>query len=198
MIQQLAANPLEKFLVYQEREVLRTLRNIEGQERQVNILLQKTARDIVDLGVRLLEIEQRLGSSHKFWAWWRDFADREGVTLCYRTIYEYRLVGKKFGHLLEAEQPILDNIKVSAITLLSLPKYPKQAFQEALSIAESGEIVDFTAARNLQQGVKPDTLLKEKQTPRKITRLVQQAIQALGADEFERRLQSLLSEVGNG
>lgn len=114
---------------------------VQQRTTEIKALLRRTAQDIIDVGLKLSEVKQELGHGN-FLAWlrrefdWSESAARKfmQVSRQFKTV--------KFTNL---------NIAPSALYLLSADSTPESAREEALQLADSGEVITRHKAKAIVQ-----------------------------------------------
>lgn len=114
---------------------------VQRQTGEIRVLMKRTAQGIIEVGQKLIEVKEKLGYG-RFGEWLEaefDWTDR--------TARQFMRVTEEFSSVNFSELPFAP----SALYLLSSPSTPKAAKQEALSRAEAGEAITFTAAKKIKQ-----------------------------------------------
>jgi hypothetical protein len=148
----------------QETQVLVRLRAGE-----IKSLAKRVAADIVEIGGKLAEVKDRVGGNGKFNEWlsaelgWSE-----------RTAYNFIAVWQRFG----AANFALENVATSALYLLAAPSTPAEAVEVAKQIADSGEEVTHSVAKEIVRQA------KEKR-PKQVELIEEpeQGVEEDGADE---------------
>ncbi len=99
--------------------------------------LRHTTASMVDIGRRLIQIRQLLGSAFRVWI------DAE-FQWCLGTARHYMILAQRFGNL-----DCLDNFQPSALILLSPKHVPQAAIDEAIACARSGQLITKSSAASL-------------------------------------------------
>jgi len=124
----------------QETQIAIRLRTSE-----IKSLAKRMAADVVEIGGKLAEVKEHLGSNGRFNEWLAtELAWSE------RTAYNFIAVWQKFG----AANFALENVATSALYLLAAPSTPAEAVQAAKQIADSGEKVTHEVAKELTRQAK--------------------------------------------
>lgn len=117
---------------------------VQQQAGAIQSLMKRSAQDIVEIGQRLAEVKQRLGHG-RFGTWLgTEFEWTQ------ETARRFMKVAKQF-----AQNPQIVDFAPSALYLLAEPSTPESARKEALSRADSGESITYTAAKNIKQKYGP-------------------------------------------
>src|SRR5262245_8391195 len=119
----------------QETQVLVRLRASE-----IKGLAKRVAGDIVEIGGKLAEVKDCVGGNGKF----NDWLSAE-LGWSERTAYNFIAVWTKFG----AANFALENVATSALYLLAAPSTPPEAVEVAKQIADSGEEVTHSMAKEI-------------------------------------------------
>ena len=120
-----------------------TSRFVQQQTGEIRALMKRTAQDIIEIGQKLKEVKQLLGHG-RFGDWLEaEFAWTE------RTARRFMNVASQFG----SQSHSLSDLDVAptALYLLAAPSTPVPAREEALSRANAGESITYTAAKELKQ-----------------------------------------------
>lgn len=126
---------------------------VQQQTGAIRLLMKRSAQDIVEIGQRLIEVKQRLGHG-RFGTWLgTEFEWTQ------ETARRFMKVAKQF-----AQNPQIVDFAPSALYLLAEPSTPESARKEALSRADSGESITYTAAKNIKQKYSPSPK-KESDAP---------------------------------
>lgn len=112
---------------------------------EIQTLAKRMAADVVDIGDKLAEVKDILGGNGRFNNWLQ-----AELRWSERTAYNFIAVHQKFG----AANFALENVAASALYLLSAPSTPPEAIAVAKQIAESGETVTHTVAKELVRQAK--------------------------------------------
>ncbi|MHC4397147.1 MAG: DNA N-6-adenine-methyltransferase [Planctomycetota bacterium] len=119
---------------------------IQGRTLEIKSLVKRSARDIVEIGLKLIEVKERL--PHGMWGEW---LDREfGWTQM--TAFRFMNVAIKFNNLLN-----LENFGQSALYLLASPSTPEEAIGEAIDRATQGETITHKTAKEIVKNHKENT-----------------------------------------
>lgn len=122
---------------YQELDI-ETRKAVQERTAEIKALVKRAAKDIVDIGSKLIEVKDRLGHG-KFDNWLEvEFGWKR------TTAWNFMRVADKFSKF-----ESLDRIAPSALYLLSAPSAPDAARQEALERAEAGESITYSSAREI-------------------------------------------------
>lgn len=117
---------------------------VQQRTSEIKGLMRRAAQDIVDIGLKLIEVKERLGHGG-FEAWlgaefgWSD-----------QTARRFMHVAKRFGQ----NQQIV-GFEPSALYLLSAPSTPDAAREQALEHAASGQPMTHTKAKEIVAAHKP-------------------------------------------
>lgn len=108
---------------------------VQQRTTEIHDLIRKTAENVVQIGAKLVEVQQRLAG--RFTGWLEsEFSWSE------RTAYNYMAVFQKFGG-----QKSIAKIANSALYLLAAPGTPETARHAAIEMAEAGEPVTHKMAQ---------------------------------------------------
>ena len=120
-----------------------TCQFVQEQTGEIRLLMRRTAQGIIEVGQKLIEVKQRLGHGH-FLDWLA--AEFEWTE---RTARRFMTVAEKFG----TKSDILSSVDVAptALYLLAAPSTPETAREEALVLAQRGEAITPTTAKQLKQ-----------------------------------------------
>ncbi|MBV8885395.1 MAG: DUF3102 domain-containing protein [Chroococcidiopsidaceae cyanobacterium CP_BM_RX_35] len=146
---------------------------VQQQAGEIKVLVKRTAQGIIEVGLKLVNIKERLGHG-QFGDWLEaefDWTDR--------TARQFMRVAEEFKSANFSDLPF----SPSALYLLAAPSSPQAAKLEAISRAEAGEFITYTKAKDLKQKYalpsksKPKRLLKLE--PKLNTELVPPIISTL-------------------
>lgn len=118
---------------------------IQQRAGEIKTLAKRVAADIVEIGGKLAEVKDRLDGNGRFAAWlevelgWSD-----------RTAGNFIAVWQKF----EGQNLALENFATSALYLLAAPSTPVEAIEAARQLADQGERVTHTTAKQLVERAK--------------------------------------------
>jgi hypothetical protein len=160
------------------------LPSIQKQVREetdvIRCLLAKTAANIVQIGLRLQLVRNRVGRDH-FAAWLQaEFRWSRSVAS------NYMRAAKVFGDI-----DCLDQFQPSALYVLAREKTPEPARKEALDRARQGEQITKSHAETLlAQHSRPQNG-KTKRAKHKVRRYLENAIRDLSGTEVEEVRQEL-------
>src|SRR5262245_51247725 len=124
----------------QETQVLVRLR-----ASAIKGLAKRVAGDIAESGGKLAEVKDRVGGNGKFNEW---LSSELGWSE--RTAYNFIAVWQKFG----AANFALENVATSALYLLAAPSTPAEAVEVARQLADSGEDVTHSVAKEIVRQAK--------------------------------------------
>lgn len=111
---------------------------VQQKTEEIRDLVRATAENVVKIGGKLAEVQQRLNG--RFGAWLAvEFSEWSE-----RTVYNFIAVWQKFG-----SHKSLANFATSALYLLAAPSTPPAALKAAEDIAKSGEQVTHKLAKTL-------------------------------------------------
>jgi hypothetical protein len=128
---------------------------VQQQTGEIRGLMKRTAQDIVEIGQKLIEVKTRLGYG-RFGDWleaefeWGEWTARKFMQVA----QQFKSV--KFTEL---------QIAPSALYELAAPSTPEAARSEALSRAEAGESISYTAAKAIKQKYTPPPKPKPELEP---------------------------------
>lgn len=123
---------------YQELDI-ETRKAVQERTAEIKALVKRAAKDIIDIGVKLIDVKDRLGYG-KFGPWLAAEFDWTPMTAS-----RFMNVAERFKN-----NNLLDfAFAPSALYLLSAPSTPESARVEAIERAEAGEQITYSAAREL-------------------------------------------------
>jgi hypothetical protein len=112
---------------------------VQQRTSEIRTLMRRTAQDIVEIGLKLIEVKARLGHGN-FYTWLRaEFGWSESAAVKFMQVAE-RFKSVNFTDL---------NIAPSALYLLAAPSAPDSALDEALLRAEEGEQITHRMAQEI-------------------------------------------------
>jgi hypothetical protein len=118
---------------------------IQVTATEIKTLAKRVAADIVEIGGKLAAVKDRLGGNGKFVEWL-------GSELRWSERTAYNFIGV---HAKSASANFaLENVAASALYLLAAPSTPPAAIQAAKEIADSGEEVTHTVAKEIVKQAK--------------------------------------------
>lgn len=118
---------------------------VQQRTSEIKTLMRRSAQDIIDIGQKLIEVKGRLGHGH-FGGWLESEFSWTPMTA-----QRFMQVAERFKN-----NNLLDfNIAPSALYALAAPSTPEPARIEAVSRAQSGEIITHSAAKTIINGHKP-------------------------------------------
>lgn len=123
---------------------------VREQTEEIRVLMKRTAQGILEIGQKLLEIKGKLGHGN-FLNWLKtEFNWSEP------TAQRFMQVARQFKSI------NLMNLSIapSALYILSAPSTPNSAREEAISLAQSGEDITFTTAKEIKQKHLPNSVDK--------------------------------------
>ena len=113
---------------------------VRQQTSEIRSLMKRTAQDIIEIGQRLIEVKNLLG--HGQYRKWIEAEFNWGKS----TANSFENVAKQF-----ADVQNLDVFAASALYELAAPSTPKAARQEAIALAQAGEKISYTAAKEIKR-----------------------------------------------
>lgn len=111
---------------------------VQQRTSEIKALMKRAASDIIEIGQKLIEVKARLGHGN-FRPWLKIEFDWSQDTA-----HNFMNVASKFGNF-----PNLDGMAPSALYLLAAPSTPEEARAEAVALAEQGEPITYSRAREL-------------------------------------------------
>lgn len=120
---------------------------VQQRTGEIKTLMRRAAQDIVDIGLKLIEVKGRLPHGAFLpwvaseFGWHRD------------TVNKFMHVAERYGAI---EMSKLSTFAPSALYLLAAPSTPEEARVEAMERAESGEAITHAKAREIIGGKRPD------------------------------------------
>lgn len=118
---------------------------VQQRTGEIKTLMRRAAQDIVDIGLKLIEIKDRLPHG-AFLPWLRaefEWSDD--------TARRFMQVAERFGH-----KPQLVRFAPSALYLLAAPPTPEEARVEALERAGAGEEITHATAKGIVAEYAPE------------------------------------------
>jgi phage N-6-adenine-methyltransferase len=118
---------------------------VQQRTAEIREHMRRTAQEVVEIGIKLIEIKERLGHGH-FLKWleaefqWTD-----------RTAQNFMNVARRF----KSETFSDLTFAPSVLYLLAAPSTPETAREEALDRAQAGEAITHSAARAIVESHKP-------------------------------------------
>ena len=118
---------------------------------EIKALIHRTNRNLLEIGQKLIEVKQHLGHGN-FGAWLKSEFDwsQDTAERCMN-------VAKNLPHI-----PTGAEFESNALYLLASPSTSREAREEALSIAESGEKITHTLAKSIVEWHKQDDVDLER------------------------------------
>lgn len=113
---------------------------VRQQTGEIRSLMKRTAQDIIEIGQRLIEVKNLL--EHGQYRKWIEAEFNWGKS----TANSFENVAKQF-----ADVQNLDVFAASALYELAAPSTPKAARQEAIALAQAGERISYTAAKEIKR-----------------------------------------------
>jgi phage N-6-adenine-methyltransferase len=112
---------------------------VQKRTFEIKLLMRRTAQDIIEIGLKLIEVKAKLGHGN-FENWLKTEFDWTQMTASrFMNVAEHF----KTNNLLDLK------IGPSALYLLASPSTPEFAREEALNRAEIGETITYTTAREI-------------------------------------------------
>ncbi len=122
---------------------------VQERTSEIKALVNRTARDIIEIGKKLIQVKEELGHG-RFGAWLKaEFKWDE------RTARNFMYVADKF----KSENFTDLDFAPSALYLLAAPSTPEEALQSALELAEKGETISHALAKELVERHKEENQL---------------------------------------
>ena len=118
---------------------------VQQRTGEIRSLVRRSAQDIIDIGLKLGEVKQRLG--HGGFGKWLE-AEFEWSE---RTARQFMQVGERFKSANFADL----NVAPSALYLLAASSTPDEAVEEALERAAGGERITHAAAKGIVEAHRP-------------------------------------------
>lgn len=139
---------------------------VQERTTEIKTLVNRTARDIIEIGEKLIQVKDKLGHG-RFGVWLKaEFKWDE------RTARNFMSVADKF----RSENFADLDFAPSALYLLAAPSTPEEALQSALELAEKGETISHALAKEIVERHK-----EEKQLPN---------VTSLASDDDHAKLES--------
>lgn len=125
---------------------------IQGRTLEIKSLVKRSAQDIIEIGLKLIEVKERL--PHGKWGAWLD--GEFGWTQM--TAINFIRVAVKFKNFLS-----LESFGPSALYLFAAPSTPDEALDEAIGRAANGETITHKTAKEIimdhkEQAPEPPTV----------------------------------------
>lgn len=113
---------------------------VQQRTGEIKSLMRRSAQDIIDIGLKLIEVKERLPHGN-FGPWLKDEFGWSADTA-----QRFMLVAERFG---ESEKPQIAAFAPSALYALAAPSTPGPARAEALERAAAGEEITHAAAKEI-------------------------------------------------
>ncbi len=117
---------------------------VQQNTSEIRALMKRTAQGIVEIGHKLIEVKERLGHG-RFGDWLESEFDWS-----WDTAVRFMNVASRFSDFSQ-----IAKIAPSALYELASPSTPQAAREEALTRAEAGEPISYTAAKAIKQKYAP-------------------------------------------
>ncbi len=117
-----------------------TLDFVQKQTGEIRSLMKRTAQDIINIGLKLIEIKKRLG--HGQYRKWIKAEFNWGKS----TANSFENVAKQFANVQN-----LDIFTPSVLYELAAPSTPESARKEAIVRAEAGEKIGYKSAKQIKK-----------------------------------------------
>jgi hypothetical protein len=124
---------------------------VQQKTGEIRCLMRRAAQDIVDIGLKLLEVKEQL--PHGQWLPW---LAREFPQWGERSARNFMSVATTFKSATVADLPIAQR----ALYLLASPSTPPAARNEAIAVARRGEEVTHAKAREIVESHMPATVVE--------------------------------------
>lgn len=112
---------------------------------EIKALIHRTTRNLLEIGQKLLEVKERLG--HGRFGEWLAAEFEASQDTAERLIN----IAKRLGDI-----PHNAEFEAKALDLLAAASTPQSAREEALELAESGEVISHTLAKSIVDRHKAD------------------------------------------
>jgi len=179
--------PDETFFQLQHQQINRLLQRIDAAQEQINLVARRTARDAIEVGVRLGEVKSRM-KSHQFGEF------RRSLNLPYNSAFVYLKVGERFGYLLEEQNPeLLRNFQVSALQILAADCVPQEKVEQAINFALAGEPVTHAVANEIVGSCRKSTRVANQKIPLRLRKSFQQVYLQVGEEKLTKLFEDLLN-----
>lgn len=182
----LKENPEQIFFDTQREQILRLLKRVESYEAQINVLAKRAARDVVEIGMRLIQVKSRM-ACHEFGRFCK------ALGLSKNTVYYYRKVGERFGYLIENDLNIIQNFQASALMLLAQNCVPEEVVESAINLCIQGKTVTYTMAQELVAEAKETSSSTKTRIPPALKKRFEEAYLQLGQEKLMEVLSDALS-----
>src|SRR5262245_24959596 len=118
---------------------------VQQRAGEIKGIAKRMAADVVEIGEKLADVKQRLGANGCF----NDWLSAE-LGWSPRTAHNFIGVWRRFGSANFA----IENVAVSALYALAAPSTPTEAIDEVKQIADSGQEVTHTVAKEIIENAK--------------------------------------------
>jgi hypothetical protein len=118
---------------------------VQQRAGEIKSIAKRMAADVVEIGEKLGDVKQRLGANDRF----NDWLSAE-LGWSPRTAHNFIGVWRRFGSANFA----IENVAVSALYALAAPSTPIEAIEEVKQIADSGQEVTHTVAKEIIEKAK--------------------------------------------
>jgi hypothetical protein len=134
-----------------------TADKVRSSAEKIRLMLQKSIKDIIEVGLELLAVKEGVGHGH-FGAWLRaEFGWTD------RTAQNFMTVAQAFGPKTEMISDL--TIQPTAAYLLAAPSAPDQARKQAIERAEAGEEITTAVAKRILADTRKRGRRKERRIP---------------------------------
>jgi len=118
---------------------------VQQRAGEIKSIAKRMAADVVEIGEKLADVKQRLGANDRF----NDWLSAE-LGWSPRTAHNFIGVWRRFGSANFA----IENVAVSALYALAAPSTPVEAVEEVKRIADRGQEVTNTVAKEIIEKAK--------------------------------------------
>jgi hypothetical protein len=186
---------LYAFLELQKREINHLVRSVEIREKQIDSEIQRNAFDVIKIGLRLIEVRNRISRSFMRWC-------KENVEISYQKIWTYMRIAKKFDTL-EIDPEILGQMQIKVLEILTQHTTPPELLNQVVELTKQGDrpnvrqVIEMKKGKIFSSSLKEETkeYRKYSKLPTSIAEKLRHILNEFPAEVVSHRLDLLKEEL---
>lgn len=184
---------LYAFLELQKREINHLIRSVEAREKQIESEVQRNAFDVIKIGLRLIEVRNRISKSFIRWC-------EENLEMSYQKAWIYTRIADRFGNS-NIDPEILGKMQIKVLEILSQHSTPLELVDKVVELTQQGDRPNARQVKQLKNGIEFNSSMKEERKrkysklPTPIADKVRQLLNEFPPEVVNQELEILTQEL---
>lgn len=184
---------LYAFLELQKREINHLIKSVEAREKQIESEVQRNAFDVIKIGLRLIEVRNRISRSFTRWC-------EESLEMSYQKAWIYTRIAERFGNS-SIDPEILGKMQIKVLEILSQHSTPPELIDKVVELTQQGDRPNARQVKQMKNGIEFSSSMKEERKrkysklPTPIADKVRQLLNEFPPELVNRELDLLTQEL---